>query len=100
MGGPLAVFLRRWVIWAETWVNSWLMSQEFTQVSAQITTLDKKTASGPPLDLDDNARLTLQTAGRAAGTVEASWTYYGVQDNSTIIACENGVLSLGAHSKD
>ena len=73
----------------------WLLGQEFTQVSAIITTLDKRTPDGKLLQLDDNACLLLKTTGGVVGSVEISWTNYGMEDNMTVIYCQNGVMYLG-----
>jgi len=73
----------------------WLLGQEFSQVSAVITTLDKRTPDGKLLQLDDNAYLLLKTTGGILGSVEISWTNYGMEDNMTVIYCQKGVMYLG-----
>jgi predicted dehydrogenase len=73
----------------------WLLGQEFTQVSAIISTLDKRTPDGKLLQLDDNAFLLLKTTGGITGSVEISWTNYGMEDNMTVVYCQKGVLYLG-----
>jgi len=73
----------------------WLLGQEFIAVSSIITTLDKRTPNGKLLKLDDNANLLLKTTGGIVGSVEASWTNYGMEDNMTVIYCQKGVMYLG-----
>ena len=73
----------------------WLLGQEFTQVSSIITTLDKRTPDGKLLALDDNAFLLLKTNAGIVGSVEISWTNYGMEDNMTVIYCQKGVLYMG-----
>jgi UDP-N-acetylglucosamine 3-dehydrogenase len=73
----------------------WLLSDEFTDVSGFITTLDKKDPEGKLIELDDNAYLTLKTAGGIIGSMILSWTNYGAEENYTVIYCQKGVLGLG-----
>jgi predicted dehydrogenase len=73
----------------------WLLGQEFTEVGAILSTLDKRDPDGILIDLDDNAYLTLKTDKGAIGSMILSWTNYGPEENYTIIYCEKGVLSLG-----
>lgn len=75
----------------------WLLSQEFTEVGGFVSTLDKRDAQGNLIDLDDNAFLTLKTDAGVLGSMILSWTNYGAEENYTILYCEKGVLSLGAH---
>ncbi len=73
----------------------WLLGQEFTEVSGTVTTLNKRYPDGTLIDIDDNAILTLKSAGGVVGTVTISWTNYGAEDNWTVLYCEKGVLSIG-----
>lgn len=73
----------------------WLLGQEFTEVSAVITTLDKRYPDGTLIDIDDNAILTLKSKDGVVGTVTVSWTDYGAEENYTVLYCEKGVLSIG-----
>src|SRR5665213_1474472 len=73
----------------------WLLNDEFTDVSGFITTLDKKDSEGKLIELDDNAYLTLKTAGGIIGSMILSWTNYGAEENYTVIYCQKGVLGLG-----
>jgi predicted dehydrogenase len=73
----------------------WLLGQEFVEVGGILSTLDKRDAEGKLIDLDDNAYLTLKTAGGITGSMILSWTNYGPEENYTIIYGQHGVLSLG-----
>jgi predicted dehydrogenase len=74
----------------------WLLSDEFALVGGFVSTLDKRDAAGELIELDDNAFLTLKTAGGIVGSMILSWTNYGVEENYTILYCQRGVLTLGA----
>jgi len=73
----------------------WLLNQEFAEVGGMITTLDKRDPEGNLIALDDNAMLTLKTTGGIIGSMILSWTNYGMEENYTVIYCQNGVMSLG-----
>jgi len=73
----------------------WLLGQEFTDVGGFITTLDKRDPEGKLIELDDNAYLTLKTAGGIIGSMILSWTNYGTEENYTVLYCTKGVLGLG-----
>ena len=73
----------------------WLLGQEFTDVGGFITTLDKRDPEGKLIELDDNAYLTLKTAGGVIGSMILSWTNYGLEENYTVLYCQKGVMSLG-----
>ena len=52
---------------------------------------------GLPLHLnavDDNAVCIYQMSGGALGTMTASWTYYGPEDNSTVIYGTKGIMRI------
>lgn len=72
----------------------WLLDDKVEKVSAFCETLDKKDNEGKPIGVDDNMVSLLKMKKGAIGTLTASWTYYGDEDNSTILFCENGVLRI------
>ncbi|MCI5801360.1 MAG: Gfo/Idh/MocA family oxidoreductase [Oscillospiraceae bacterium] len=86
----------------------YLTGQEITHVTAATATLDKTYADSTPVDVDDNAFFILRLASGAVGTVHASWTFYGGEDNSTVLYGSEGSLhlyedpahSLVVHQKD
>lgn len=74
----------------------YLLGEEFAAATGFLGSLDKTDADGRRIKLDDNAFVTLKTRSGVLGTMTISWTNYGrVEDNSTIIFCENGVLKIG-----
>jgi UDP-N-acetylglucosamine 3-dehydrogenase len=72
-----------------------LLGDEFTEVGGILATLDKRDSDGDLIELDDNAYLTLKTAGGIVGSMIVSWTNYGAEENYTIIYGTKGVLSIG-----
>lgn len=56
--------------------------------------LDKKFSDGSPITVDDNAFCIYHMDGGAVGTMIASWTNYGPEDNSTVINGTEGVLRI------
>jgi UDP-N-acetylglucosamine 3-dehydrogenase len=66
-----------------------ILGEEIVEVAAMVETSSKKNA-----DVDDNAVLILKTESGIIGTLAASWSYNGTEDNSTVIYAENGVLRL------
>ena len=69
-----------------------LLNEPITQVSAILTTLDKKYPDGSPVSVDDNALCLYKTKSGVSGTMHVSWTFYGQEDNSTRIYGTQGVL--------
>ena len=72
----------------------YILGQKVVATTARLTTLDKKDASGKPISVDDNAMCIYEMDGGAVGTMTASWTYYGQEDNSTILYGEKGILRI------
>lgn len=66
-----------------------LLGEEVVEVAAFVETLAKEQT-----DVDDNAVCVLKTENGIIGTLAASWSYNGKEDNSTIIYGENGILRL------
>lgn len=73
---------------------NYLTGDVITQASAFLTTLDKKTPNGQPIQVDDNALFILRTQGGAVGMAHASWTFYGKEDNSTVLYGTKGIMKL------
>ena len=72
----------------------YLVGQRVVATTARIVTLDKKDANGDPIGVDDNAICVYEMDGGAVGTMTASWTYYGAEDNSTIIYGKKGIMRI------
>lgn len=77
----------------------WLLNEEFEQVAAFSGTLDKKDDAGNIIAVDDNMVGVLRSTSGILGTIATSWTYYGPEDNSTVLYCQRGILSICADSK-
>lgn len=73
---------------------SYLIGQKVAEVTARLYTLDKRFSDGSPITVDDNAICIYRMDGGAAGSMTASWTDYGPEDNSTVIYGTKGVLRI------
>lgn len=67
----------------------YLLGEEVVEVGAFVETNAKENT-----DVDDNAVCILKTESGIIGTLAASWSYNGKEDNSTIIYGENAILRL------
>ena len=72
----------------------YLLGEKIVSVSAKIMTLDKKKSDGRLIELEDNAVLIYTMESGVVGTMTVSWTYYGEEDNSTVIFGTKGVMRL------
>lgn len=72
----------------------YLISQKIIASTARLVTLDKKGPDGTPISVDDNAICIYEMDGGAMGTMVASWTYYGAEDNSTVIYGTEGNMTI------
>lgn len=72
----------------------YLLQDTIVETTAKIATLDKKEASGEMISVDDNAICIYKMKSGVFGTMTASWTYYGAEDNSTIIYGTKGILKI------
>ena len=72
----------------------YLTGQKVVEVSAMLGTLDKKGSGGSLISVDDNAVCVYRLSGGALGTMSVSWTYYGPEDNSTIIYGTEGIMYI------
>jgi len=71
-----------------------LTSQRVIRTTAHVTTLDKRYADGTLIGVDDNAFCIYEMSGGTVGTMTASWTYYGRQDNSTVLYGTKGTMRI------
>jgi len=72
----------------------YLLDDEITTVSAFQGSLDKVNEYGEPIEVCDNIVCSFKTQKGRLGTGSFSWTYYGEEDNSTIIYCEKGIIKI------
>lgn len=77
----------------------YLLDDEITTVSAFQGSLDKVNENNEPIEVCDNIVCSLKTKKGRLGTASFSWTYYGEEDNSTIIYCEKGIIKI-YHSQE
>ena len=71
-----------------------LLGQTVVETTAKVVTLDKKGADGQLIGVDDNAVCIYRMSGGALGTMTASWTHYGAEDNSTVLYGTKGILRI------
>ncbi len=72
----------------------WILEDEIVEVQAMIGAFDKKDEHGNLIEIDDNAVCLLKSGTGIFGTLSASWTYYGEEDNSTVLYCTNGIIRV------
>ena len=72
----------------------YLTGQTVVETTAKVTTLDKRGADGQLIGVDDNAICIYRLKNGAIGTMTASWTFYGAEDNSTVLYGTKGNLRI------
>lgn len=71
-----------------------LTGQRVIRATARLATLDKRGPDGELIGVDDNAWCIYELSGGAMGTMTASWTYYGAEDNSTVLYGTKGIMRI------
>ncbi len=71
-----------------------LTGQTIVETTAKLATVDKRDSSGALIGVDDNAICIYRLSGGAVGTMASSWTYYGGEDNSTILYGTKGIMRI------
>jgi predicted dehydrogenase len=74
----------------------YLTGQKVKEVQAFVSTIDKRGPDGTLVGVDDNAVCIFKMGGGAVGTMTASWTNYGREENSTVLYGTDGVMRLYA----
>lgn len=72
----------------------YLLDSGIAKASAVIGTLQKKFPDGSPITVDDNAFCTYAMDNGVIGTMNASWTNYGSEDNSTTLYGTLGAMHI------
>jgi predicted dehydrogenase len=72
----------------------YLLDDEIVEVTCFAGTLHKTLGDGSPIGVNDNLVALLRTRKGCMGTLAASWTYYGPEDNSTTLYCERGIMHI------
>ncbi len=68
----------------------WLLEDEVETVHGVMATLEKHG------DVEDNAVCSVRMYSGAVGTIAASWTQHGGEDNATHLYCEHGTVHIGS----
>ncbi len=76
-----------------------LTGRRIKKVTAKICTLHKADDTGKKLDVDDNAVCIYEMEDGIIGTMTASWTNYGKEDNSTVLYGTDGVMYIYCDEK-
>lgn len=71
-----------------------LCGSRIVKVTARLCTLEKTYADGSLIGVDDNALCIYELENGVVGTMTASWTYFGAEDNSTVLYGTEGVLRI------
>ena len=71
-----------------------LTGQQIVETTAKLMTLDKKDSEGNLIGVDDNAFCIYRMEDGIAGMMTASWTYYGPEDNSTVLYGKKGIMRI------
>lgn len=72
----------------------YLTGSKVVEVMAYLGAIDKKGPDGQLIGVDDNAICIYRMASGCMGTMTASWTCYGAEDNSTILYGTKGVMKI------
>lgn len=72
----------------------YLCGQKVVRTTARLVTLDKRGEDGSLIAVDDNAICIYELSGGAIGTMSASWTHYGMEDNSTVLYGTKGIMKI------
>ncbi|WP_018924529.1 Gfo/Idh/MocA family protein [Salsuginibacillus kocurii] len=72
----------------------YLLQDEVAFISSYEGALDKTDEQGEPIEVCDNMVCIIKMESGALGTGAFSWTYYGQEDNSTVLYCEKGMMKL------
>ncbi len=72
----------------------YLTDQKFRSAAAKFATLHKRDASDQPIKVEDNAICIFEMENGIMGSMTASWTYYGAEDNSTVLYGTKGMLKI------
>lgn len=71
-----------------------LSGSHVRRVTARLFTLDKRYSDGTLIDVDDNAICIYEMEDGSVATMTASWTFYGAEDNSTVLYGTDGIMRI------
>ena len=72
----------------------YLTGERVVRTTARVATLDKRGENGALIGVDDNAMCIYEMTGGIVGTMTASWTFYGAEDNSTVLYGTKGIMKI------
>ena len=72
----------------------YLLGQDVVRTTARLVTLDKRGPDERLIGVDDNAFCIYEMSGGVLGTMTVSWTYYGAEDNSTVLYGTGGIMRI------
>lgn len=72
----------------------YLTGQRFSEATARFATLHKRDASDRPIEVEDNGLCIFAMENGIIGTLTASWTHYGAEDNSTVLYGTKGIMRI------
>lgn len=72
----------------------YLTGERVVRTTARVATLDKRGENGELIGVDDNAVCIYEMTGGIVGTMTASWTFYGAEDNSTVLYGTKGIMRI------
>ena len=72
----------------------YILNSKVVETEAKVVTLDKTGPDGKLIGVDDNAICIYTLENGVVGTMTASWTYYGYEDNSTVIYGTKGIMRI------
>lgn len=71
-----------------------LLGQNIVATTARLATLSKRDVNGDLIGVDDNAVCIYEMENGVMGTMTASWSYYGEEDNSTVLYGSKGIMKV------
>jgi predicted dehydrogenase len=71
-----------------------ITGQRIIETTARLHTLHKLNEAGELISVDDNAFCIYKLENGAVGTMHVSWTFYGNEDNSTIVYGTKGIMRI------
>lgn len=74
-----------------------LLHRKVIETTCKLTTLDKRDPEGNFINVDDNAFCILKMDNGITGTLTASWTYYGEEQNATTLYGTEGIMKIYDH---
>ncbi|MDR0436229.1 MAG: Gfo/Idh/MocA family oxidoreductase [Propionibacteriaceae bacterium] len=71
-----------------------LTGARVVEAKATLASNDKVDAQGNPIAVDDNAIALYTLSNGAIGTMMASWSFHGIEDNTTILYGQQGIIEI------